>query len=199
VAGKARSPLLEAGVLDPWEAAWAPYDEATYREVVAHLHPSDVLIDIGAGDLRLARRAALRVQRVYAIERQASVVARGLRQRPGPSNMYVVVADARWFPFPADATVAVLLMRHCRHFRLYVEKLRATRCRRLITNARWRMGVEVIDLRAPRLPFSRAGPGWYACLCGAVGFIPTAADRLTPEIMARVQEVIGCPACDNSL
>ncbi len=44
--------------LDPWEARWAPYDEATYAAVLAAIRPDDVVLDIGAGDLRLARRMA---------------------------------------------------------------------------------------------------------------------------------------------
>ena len=90
--------------------------------------------------------------------------------RPLPANLVAVVADARTEPVPAGVTVAVLLMRHCTHYALYVEKLRAAGCRRLITNARWGMGVEVIDL-GPGVPFDSVGIGWYACRrCGAVGF-----------------------------
>ncbi len=41
-----------------WEAMWAPYDEATYGAALAQIAADDVVLDIGAGDLRLARRAA---------------------------------------------------------------------------------------------------------------------------------------------
>jgi len=196
VAGKTHPPHALTEALDVWEATWAPYDDATYREVLALLHPHDVLLDIGAGDLHLAYRAAARVHRVYAIERQPHVVARGRRAGPRPPNVHVIVGDARWVPFPPHITVAVLLMRHCRHFPLYVRKLQATRCRYLITNARWGMGVEIIDLQAPRLPFHRVRLGWYACLCGAVGFITGPPEDLTQEAFRQVHEVQSCPACD---
>ena len=45
--------------LDPWERMWAPYDEATYAAVLAAVGPDDILLEIGAGDLRLARRLAI--------------------------------------------------------------------------------------------------------------------------------------------
>ena len=95
--------------------------------------------------------------------------------------------------------MGVLLMRHCRHFALYFNKLRTVGCRRLLTNARWRMGVEEIDLRGDRLPFAAVEIGWYACQCGHVGFVPGPPERLTPELEASVYEVRDCPACDIHL
>ncbi len=92
-------------------------------------------------------------------------------------------------------TVAVLLMRHCTHYALYVEKLRAAGCRRLITNARWGMGVEVIDL-SPGVPFDSVGMGWYACRrCGAVGFVEKVAAQVDKATIENVSDVEGCPAC----
>lgn len=180
-----------------WETAWAPYDETTYREALAFLQPWDVVLDIGAGDLRLARLAAPRTRRVYAIELRPELVAAARRQGPWPHNLHVIVGDARTLPFPPGISVAVLLMRHCCHFHLYVQKLRAVGCRYLVTNARWRMGVECVDLMAPRVPFRQAPPGWYACLCGAVGFIPLPPEMLTEAVFERVHEVEACPACSS--
>jgi rubredoxin len=92
-------------------------------------------------------------------------------------------------------TVAVLLMRHCTHYALYVEKLRAAGCRRLITNARWGMGVEVIDL-APAAPFDSIASGWYACRrCGAVGWAGDDATAVNETTLAHVADVEGCPVC----
>jgi glycerol kinase len=48
----------EATQLDCWEQLWAPYDESTYQAVLAAIGPEDILLEIGAGDLRLAIRAA---------------------------------------------------------------------------------------------------------------------------------------------
>lgn len=185
-----------------WEAAWAPYDEATYAAALAAVGPDDMVIDIGAGDLRLARRLAAVARHVYAIERRADILnlafsGPGSDRQPGsplPDNLSVICADARDWPFPAGVTAGVLLMRHCRHFGLYVAKLRAAGARKLITNARWGMGVEVMDLR-PGLAWevARRTPGWYACVCGAVGFIEGPADQV-PDWEA-VRQVETCEHC----
>jgi hypothetical protein len=193
-----------------WEAAWAPYDEATYAAALAAVGPDDVIIDIGAGDLRLARRLAAVVRHVYAVERRADILklassGPGSDRRQGlplPHNLSVICADARVWPFPTDVTAGVLLMRHCRHFGLYVAKLRAAGARKLITNARWGMGVEVMDLR-PGLAWevARRTPGWYACVCGAVGFIEGPADQVPDwDEVRQVEECERCrPAADLGL
>lgn len=185
--------------LDPWEARWTPYDEATYAAVLAAIQPDDVVLDIGAGDLRLARRMAGSAQQVIAWEIQPdllSVRAVALGERgEEPGNLRVMCCDARSEPVPPGVTVAVLLMRHCTHYSLYVRKLRAAGCRRLITNARWGMGVEVIDL-APAQPFDSLGTGWYACrYCGAVGFTGQDAAQVTETTLRQATDVEGCPAC----
>lgn len=178
-----------------WEQLWAPYDQPTYADVLSKIGPEDAVLEIGAGDLRLARRLAQRAQRVWAIERQAELLERGLVERPLPENLVVLQGDACTLPFPAGVTAGVLLMRHCTHFRLYAEKLRAAGCRRLITNARWRCGTELVSLDAPRLPYGAAPAGWYACWCGAAGFKPGLAEDFTPEDEAIITEVIECPHC----
>jgi hypothetical protein len=172
---------------------WAPYDEPTYTAVVAHIKADDVVLDIGAGDLRLTRAIAQRAHTVIAIERNPALLvetAHGL-----PSNLTVLCGDARDIAFPRGITTAVLLMRHCAHFELYVHKLLAGGCRRLITNARWGLAPEVIDLRAYRRPYTSLALGWYACLCGGVGFVPGPATTLTQALVDQVWEVRSCPAC----
>lgn len=178
--------------LSSWEKKWAPYDESTYTEVLAQIHPDDVVLDIGAGDLRLARRLADRAHRVYAVERQPHLL---LKAPPAPKNLYAVCGDARTWPFPSDVTVGILLMRHCTHFRDYAEKLAANGCQRLITNARWGFGVETIDLQAPRIPFAEVLIGWYACWCGDAGFISGPAEDLSSDVAEIHYEVFDCPAC----
>lgn len=181
-----------------WEAAFAPYDEETYRAVLAQITPHDVVLDIGAGDLRLTKRVATMARRVYAIERDPAVLARSDRGS-WPTNLIVICADARTTSFPSDVTTAILLMRHCtrEHFAAYMHRLSALRrCQRLITNARWKMDVEVIDLRSGRV-YNPNRAGWYACRCGSIGFIPCDPAAITPQVLAEVIEVINCPHCET--
>ena len=53
-------------VAGDWELHWAPYDPATYQMVLEQLLPDDVVLDIGAGDLRLARLGE-RVENLFVI------------------------------------------------------------------------------------------------------------------------------------
>lgn len=179
-----------------WEQWWAPYDAPTYQQVLAYLRPYDVVLDIGAGDLRLARQMAQQTQRVYAIERNAHHLP---AQSTLPPNLSVVCGDARELDFPAEVTIGVLLMRHCRHMRFYVQKLLQSGCRWLVTNARWGMNVERIDLFAERRPYTAVALGWYACLCGQTGFIPGPSEMLTPQLENYLHEVQDCPACAPKL
>ena len=180
-----------------WEAIWAPYDEETYRFVVERVFPFDVVVDIGAGDLRLSNRVANIASWVYAVERNPAVLAQADRYSR-PDNLVAVCADAREWPMPYDVTVGVLLMRHCTpdHFAEYVARLRAMGCRRLITNARWKMGVEEIDLRASAaVAYDPRRVGWYACQCGATGFTPGEPQQVTDQVLNAVIEVVNCPQC----
>jgi len=180
-----------------WEAIWAPYDEETYRFVVERIYPFDVVVDIGAGDLRLSNRVANIASWVYAVERNAAVLAQADRYSQ-PDNLVAICTDARQWPMPTDVTVGVLLMRHCtpEHFADYVARLKAMGCRRLITNARWKMGVEEIDLRSA-VPYDPARVGWYACQCGMVGFTPGEPQQVTEQVIREVIEVVNCPRCQT--
>jgi SAM-dependent methyltransferase len=186
-------PSTEAG----WESMWSPYDESTYQSVLSHIQSEDVVLDIGAGDLRLTRRVAAIARKVYAVEKQKELIKRAKADSQGhiQENLFIIEADARDLDFPPDVTTAILLMRHCRHFALYVSKLRVNGCRRIITNARWRFGPEVIDLQAKRLPYADLPLGWYACICGTASFKAGPIELLTPEIDATIYEVENCPAC----
>ena len=175
---------------------YAPYDQQTYQAVLDQLGPEDVILDIGAGDLRLARQMARIARKVYAVE----INARGMDQAqaspdPLPANLIPVCADARVLDFPPDITLGVLLMRHCTCFRLYAEKLQNAGAGRLITNARWHMHVEMINLLVQRKTFADAGMGWYACCCGGTGFKEGPVEHWTLEMDAITNEVAGCPQC----
>ncbi|MBC7227047.1 MAG: rRNA adenine methyltransferase [Thermoflexales bacterium] len=180
--------------LDEWEGRFSPYDEDLYQAVLEHVAPTDVVIEIGAGDLRLALRLAQQAQQVYAIEVNPLLVAQALKGigLSLPRNLAVICANALDFPVPAGVTVGILLMRHCRHFGVYFDRLQAAGCRQLLTNARWKYGLEVVDLTVSRIPFAELAEGWYACRCGAVGYVGT-GNR--PD--AAPVEVTDCPACNS--
>ena len=69
-----------------WEMCWSPYDEPTYAAVLSTLSPTDVVLDIGAGDLRLARRMAAVVRQVIAWEIQPNLLERSTAL-PLPANL----------------------------------------------------------------------------------------------------------------
>jgi len=182
-----------------WESIWAPYDEDTYRFVIERVGARDVVVDIGAGDLRLARRLAGIAEWVYAVERNPAVMSRAGDLIDAHDHLTPVCIDALKWPLPRDTSVAVLLMRHCtrEHFAEYVRRLKAAGCHHLITNARWKMGVEEIDLRSGRA-YDPGRMGWYACQCGAVGFTPGEPAQLTDDMLNVVAEVINCPNCSTT-
>jgi SAM-dependent methyltransferase len=179
-----------------WESMYAPYDQPTYQSVLEVLKPEDVVLDIGAGDLRFARQAAWLVEKVYAVESNAQVLYQAQASlEPLPDHLIPVCTDAQALDFPTDITVGVLLMRHCTHLRLYSEKLRMAGARRLITNVRWRMSVEEVNLWAERTSFHETEMGWYACLCGATGFKVGPAEQWSFEMDELIHEVADCPQC----
>jgi hypothetical protein len=136
---------------------------------------------------------AAKARQVYAWEIQVEMLAENCVNLP--SNLAVYGTDACFEPVPNNVTVAVLLMRHCQHFMIYAKKLRAAGCQRLLTNARWGMNVELIDLQSPRMLYTAMPMGWFACWCGHTGFKAGPAERLTWEMETAVTEVIFCPNC----
>lgn len=177
--------------LNEWESRWSPYDEATYEAALNYISPDDIVLDIGAGDLRFARRAAQIARQVYAIELQPALLA---NQADLPANLNVLRGDARSIFWPPGITVGVLLMRHCTHLSLYTSRLRRLGCQRLITNARWGMAVEQMTL-SHRADWQSFELGWYACLCGRVGFRSGPPEKLTLVHTWQVIEVETCPDC----
>jgi len=179
--------------LSDWEGWFSPYDDI-HALVLQNIEKCDIVLDLGAGDLRLALRLAERARRVYAVEVSPVVLGAALSEIGFdlPRNLHVICANALDVAIPPGVTVAVLLMRHCQHFGEYFGRLQAAGCQRLITNARWKSGVEVIDLTRPRVPFEQVQEGWYACQCGAVGYVGQGERSESPPI-----EVSGCPACQK--
>jgi len=193
--GAGSDALAKEHGLQDWEGWFHPYDDETYQTVLQHVTAQDVVLEIGAGDLRLALQIAQRAKRVYAVELNARLLGWAMREigRELPDHLHVLCANALETEVPPHVTVAVLLMRHCRHFGVYFDHLQGAGCQRLITNARWKSGVEVIDLAAPRTPFADVGEGWYACRCGAVGYV---GHGERPD--AAVVEVASCPSCGRA-
>ena len=179
-----------------WEAMHAHYDQPTYHAVLDQLRPQDIVLDIGAGDLRLARQMAQIVRKVYAVEVNAGVLEQADTACTAlPANLISICADARTLDFPPDITTGVLMMRHCTCFRLYADKLRSVGATRLITNARWRIDVEVINLVSQRMAYTDASMGWFACLCGGTGFKEGSVEHWSFEMDGKVNEVSSCPHC----
>ncbi len=79
-----------------------------------------------------------------------------------------------------------------------MRKLEAVGCRTLITNARWGMGVERIDLSRNAIPFELSHPGWYACRCGATGYHEGPPEEVALGHFDTVTEVTACPACGGA-
>lgn len=180
--------------LTDWEGWFSPYDDQTYEAMLNHINSEDTVLDLGAGDLRLALRMAGQAQKVYAVEVNPLLLSRALEiiGLDLPRNLHVICANALDLPVPPDVTVAVLLMRHCPHFHTYVDRLQAGGCQRLLTNARWRTGIELIDLTAPAMSFEDVHEGWYACRCGATGYVGTGSQPNAPP-----SEVASCPVCSD--
>ena len=181
---------------DDWERIWAPYDRSTYDSVLEIITRRDVVLEIGAGDLRLCMQMAQIAELVYAIEIQGALLPVLDQRVTLPENLHIILGDARHVEFPQGVTTGVLLMRHCTQFALYFEKLIAVGAHRLITNARWGIGVEVVDLTAKRLKYGDLAIGWYACDCGAAGFKEGPVELLTGSVLECQNEVFGCPACE---
>lgn len=185
--------------IEPWERLWAPYDGPTYQSVLDRILPTDVVLDIGAGDLRFARKAARISRRIYALEIRQDLIDSACMIGSLPNNLNIIQGDARSLSFPPGITCGVLLMRHCTHFALYVEKLKAAGATRLLTNARWGFGVETVWLKSRGSEYSQIPLGWYACKCGQVGFKPGSVALLTEEAESKVYEVVNCPECEPCL
>jgi hypothetical protein len=179
--------------VEEWEEMWAPYDAPTYQLVLDQINARDIVLDIGAGDLRLTRQIAEKAKKVYALEQNSLLLEQSNYQIP--ANLEIIMGDARIIPFPKDISVAVLLMRHCTHFQMYFDKLRKCGCRRLLTNARWGMNLEVVDLQREGCNYHNFDIGWFACRCGNHGFKIGPTFLITETVTEHVWELESCPLC----
>ncbi len=91
---------------------WAYPEYWFYGDVLANINSTDVVLEIGAGNLALSIALAARASRVYAVEANPLVMASGVT-RIGlglPRNLIPVSANASDFPIPPDVTTIVCLV-----------------------------------------------------------------------------------------
>ena len=94
------APFARLHDLADWEGWYSPYDERTYAKVLQNIEKEDIVLDIGAGDLRLALRMAERARWVYAVEVNPLVVGPAL-ETIGlhlPRNLNAMCANALDLP-----------------------------------------------------------------------------------------------------
>lgn len=85
-----------------------------YDIVLSMLRGSDVVLDVGAGDLRFALLASRKVRKIYAVEVDPKIMSSALRiiSYDLPRNVIPICADARDVALPSDVTVITCLMIH---------------------------------------------------------------------------------------
>jgi len=90
-------------------------DVECYPFVLENLNSNDVVLDLGAGDLRLDILMAEKVKKVYAVEVNPILVGRALQiiGYDMPRNLIVICSNLFDIEPPKDVTVVVILMRHC--------------------------------------------------------------------------------------
>jgi len=90
-------------------------DIECYSFVLENLDKNDIVFDLGSGDLRLSILMAERVKKVYAVEVNPILVGRALQVigYDMPRNLIVTCGNLFDLEMPKDATVVVILMRHC--------------------------------------------------------------------------------------
>jgi len=82
-----------------------------YKDALSKLKKDDVLIDMGAGDLRFALMASERCKKVYAVEMCPKTVGDALNiiGYALPRNLIVICADWRYVQVPSDVTIVINL------------------------------------------------------------------------------------------
>jgi len=83
-----------------------------YEEALSTLRRKDVLMDMGAGDLRFALMASEKCKKVYAVEMNPETISRalGVIGYALPRNLVVICADWRYVPVWRDVTIIINLV-----------------------------------------------------------------------------------------
>lgn len=97
----------------PEELFFVPEDWL-YDEVLEQLNKDDVVMDMGAGDLRLSLLMAEKVKKVYAIEINHQVVSYALDviSYDIPPNLDIIVGSMFDYEIPSDVTTIVVLVKN---------------------------------------------------------------------------------------
>ena len=88
-----------------------------YAPVLTLLSKKDVVLDIGAGDLRFDLRMAQKVKKVYAVEINPVLLADVLRiiGYAQPKNLVIICGNGFKLPIPLDVSIILCLMIHKAH------------------------------------------------------------------------------------
>ncbi|MFQ5951219.1 MAG: rRNA adenine N-6-methyltransferase family protein, partial [Candidatus Geothermarchaeales archaeon] len=91
-------------------------DRSLYTAAVRAVGPTDVVFDVGAGDLRLDVALSERVRKVYAVEIDPVLLGRALEVIGYrlPSNIVPICADGLRLSLPSDVSVVLALIRELR-------------------------------------------------------------------------------------
>ena len=86
--------------------------EANYKEILEKLNKDDIVMDMGAGDLRFALLASQKVQKVYAVEMNPEIIAVALSiiKWGLPRNLVVICADWRYVEVPSEVNVITCMV-----------------------------------------------------------------------------------------
>ena len=99
-----------------WEVFFMP-EAMNYQPCIEKLSHSDVVFDVGAGDLRFDLIMAEKVQKVYAVEINPKKLAGALRiiGYDMPFNLTAICGNAFDMELPSDVTAVTGLMIHRKH------------------------------------------------------------------------------------
>ena len=133
---------VEKQDIQGWEGWFLP-ENKLYPKVLEQIDPTDVIFDVGAGNLALDVLLAERAQKVYAVEVNPIVIVNGLKEigYDLPRNLIPICGNALDIPLPSDVNTLVMLLRN------FVHKLPAAWCQlpKLILNLQGKFEVLRID------------------------------------------------------
>lgn len=93
---------------------WFLPEDSEYKIVLDRVCKTDVILDIGAGNLALDIILAERCKKVYAVECNPFTISKALKTIGYhlPRNLIVICANGLDLPIPTDVNTLVMLLRH---------------------------------------------------------------------------------------